>query len=231
MALFDHSAKSYDSWCQTPIGSYVDSLEKQLMVDVAHPKPGEMAIDLGCGTGIYSIWLAEKGLTVTGVDLSGEMLKVAKEKSNPKNLKIDYNQVDLHHLPYKENTFDLAVCNIVLEFADSPGAVVAEGLRVLKKGGRLVVGMIGKHSDWARTYQTRARQNKESVFAQARFFSSNEIKLLTKNKPSILRYGLYITPTNYQNNQSAIQIEKEKRSLHQEEGAGFILARWDKEME
>lgn len=159
-------------------------------------KTGEVAIDLGCGTGIYSIWLAEKGLSVTGVDLSNEMLKVAIEKSNHKNLSIDYKQADLHHLPYEDHTFDLVVCNIVLEFVDSPELVIAEGLRVLKKGGRLVVGMIGKHSGWARTYQTRAKQKKESVFAQAQFFSSKEIKLLSQKEPSILRFGLYITPIN-----------------------------------
>lgn len=38
MSLFDHSAKNYDSWCRTPVGSYVDSLEKQLINEVAQPK-------------------------------------------------------------------------------------------------------------------------------------------------------------------------------------------------
>lgn len=228
MALFDQSAKDYDSWCKTPIGSYVDSLEKQLIEEVAQPKPGEIAIDLGCGTGIYSMWLAENGLSVTGVDISKEMLKVAIKKSNDKNLSIDYQQADLHHLPYEDHTFDLAVCNIVLEFVASPELVIAEGLRVLKKGGRLVVGMIGKDSDWARTYQTRAKQNKESVFAQAQFFSSNEIKHLSQIEPSTLRFGLYITPANYENNQRASKIEEEKRTLNQEIGAGFIVSRWDK---
>lgn len=228
MALFDQSAKDYDSWCKTPIGSYVDTLEKQLINEVAEPKQGEVAIDLGCGTGIYSIWLAEKGLTVTGVDISTEMLKVAIEKSNDKHLMIDYKQADLHRLPYEDHTFDLAVCNIVLEFVESPELVIAEGLRVLKEGGRLVVGMIGKNSDWARTYQTRAKQNKDSVFEQAQFFSSEEMKRFSQIAPAIIQFGLYITPTNYKNKQSAIQMEEENRMLHQEEGAGFIVARWDK---
>lgn len=228
MALFDQSAKDYDSWCNTPIGSYVDSLEKQLIEDVAFPKKGEAAIDLGCGTGIYSIWLAEKGLSVTGVDISKEMLKVAKEKSDDKHLAIDYKQADLYHLPYADETFDLAVCNIVLEFVDSPELVIAESLRVLKKGGRLVVGMIGKHSDWAKTYQERAKQNKNSVFAQAQFFSSKEIRHFSKSEPTTLCFGLYIPPTNFKNIQYAREIEENHRTLQQEEGAGFIVARWDK---
>lgn len=225
MSLFDHSAKDYDSWCKTPIGSYVDFLEKQLMGEVAQPKPGENAIDLGCGTGIYSIWLAEKGLSVTGVDLSSEMLKKAVEKTKHQHLQVDYQQADLHQLPYKDATFDLAVCNIVLEFADTPERVIAEGLRVLKKGGRLVVGMIGKHSEWAKTYQTRAKQKVESVFANAHFFSSDEILLLSPKAPSIFRYGLYITPANFANKQTALQIEQEHCT---EQGAGYIVARWDK---
>ncbi|WP_227936013.1 hypothetical protein [Alkalihalobacillus deserti] len=147
MSLFDHSAIDYDSWCTTPIGSYVDSLEKQLIDEVA---------------------------------------------------------------------------------VSSPELVIAEGLRVLKKGGRLVVGMIGKQSEWAKMYETRAKQKKDSVFAHARFFSSKEIKNLSQTKPSILRYGLYIIPANYKNYEEADQIEKENKMLNQEKGAGYIVSRWDK---
>lgn len=227
MALFDASAKDYDSWCKTPIGAYVDSLEKQLIDEVAKPKSGEVAIDLGCGTGIYSIWLAKKGLTVTGVDLSNEMLTVAKEKSFKNNLSIHYKQADLHHLPFMNHTFDLAVCNIALEFVSSPELVLAEGLRVLKPGGRFVAGMIGKHSEWAKTYLAQGKQKKNSVFAKARFFASEDIKQLAKMEPSIFRFGLYITPTTYKNKEAAMQIEEEHRTLHQEKGAGFIVSRWE----
>lgn len=228
MALFDDSARDYDSWCKTPIGSYVDFLEKQLIDEVSMPKSGEVAIDLGCGTGIYSIWLAEKGLTVTGVDISNEMLNVAREKSEAKNLSIHYKQSNLHHLPFEDNTFDLAVCNIVLEFVSSPELVIAEGLRVLKKGGRLVVGMIGKDSEWARTYQERGKQKGDSVFANARFFSSKDIKQFSAMEPSILRFGLYITAANFKDKKTANLIEEEGRALSQEEGAGFIVSRWEK---
>jgi ubiquinone/menaquinone biosynthesis C-methylase UbiE len=228
MPLFDHSAHDYDSWCKTPMGSYVDLLEKQLMNEVAQPKKGEIAIDLGCGTGIYSIWLAEKGLSVTGVDLSTEMIKVAEKKTSERNLNIYYKKADLHHLPFEDNSFDLAVCNIALEFADSPEKVIEEGLRVLKKGGRLVIGMIGKNSEWSKIYQRRGKENKESVFAHARFFSSDEIKLLSKNQPVIQRYGLYITPVNFQNKSIAAQIEEENQALQLEEGAGYIVSRWEK---
>jgi ubiquinone/menaquinone biosynthesis C-methylase UbiE len=156
------------------------------------------------------------------------MLKVAIEKSNNNNLSIAYKQAGLHHLPYEDHTFDLAVCNIVLEFSDSPELIISEALRVLKKGGRLVIGMIGKDSQWAQTYQTRGKQKKDSVFAQAQFFSSKEIKHLSQIEPSILRFGLYITPTNFRNKQSANQIEEENRALNQEKGAGYIVSRWDK---
>lgn len=228
MSLFDDTAKDYDSWCKTPIGSYVDTLEKQLIDEVAEPKTGEIAIDLGCGTGIFSIWLAEKGLSVTGVDIASEMLKVAEYKSIQNRSAIHFKKADLHKLPFKDQSFDLAVCNIALEFVSSPELVVAEGLRVLKKGGRLVVGMIGKQSEWARMYGARAKQKKDSVFANARFFSSKEIKQLYSTKPSFLRFGLYITPANYKSDQSAVQIEKKFRSNNEEIGAGYIVSRWDK---
>jgi ubiquinone/menaquinone biosynthesis C-methylase UbiE len=228
MSLFDHSASDYDSWCSTPIGAYVDFLEKKLMQEAIQPKKGEIAIDLGCGTGIYSIWLAEKGLSVTGVDVSTEMIKVADKKASEKSLNIHFQHADLHRLPFEDNTFDLAVCNIVLEFVDSPEKVVAEGVRVLKKGGRLVVGMIGKHSEWSITYQKQGTQNKESVFANARFFSSNEIKHLSIIQPVVQRFGLYTTPKNFKNKKMAAKIEEENQTLQLEEGAGYIVTRWEK---
>jgi ubiquinone/menaquinone biosynthesis C-methylase UbiE len=157
MALFDKKAVAYDDWCKTQVGHFVDSLEKNLMKEVAKPMMGENALDLGCGTGIYSYWLLEQGLSVTGVDISSEMLKVAKTKRDSE--KIQFLQGDIYSLPFPNETFDLVVSNIVLEFTNNPKQVVKEALRVLKHGGRFVCGLIGKESDWGKMYQDHGNQD------------------------------------------------------------------------
>jgi SAM-dependent methyltransferase len=66
MAWFEAHASDYDAWYDSELGRYVDSVEKGLIEELAEPVPGERALDIGCGTGKHSIWLAEKGLTGLG---------------------------------------------------------------------------------------------------------------------------------------------------------------------
>jgi|GEM_PF-2440483 len=60
-------------------------------------------LDLGCGTGINCVYLAEDGYTVTGVDISESMLEVAREKSRAKGLDIAFIQQDIAELSLSRN--------------------------------------------------------------------------------------------------------------------------------
>lgn len=97
-----------------------------------------------------------------------------------------------------------------------------------ESGGRVIAGMIGKRSEWARNYEKRGRENAESVFSKARFFSLDEIYHLHEIKPSEIRLGLYVSPTEFIDLEQASQLEEQRSKCQQEEGAGFIVARWDK---
>jgi ubiquinone/menaquinone biosynthesis C-methylase UbiE len=227
MALFDKSAVTYDQWCSTPLGGYVDRLEKQMLTELANPKPGESVIDLGCGTGIYSILFARQGLTVTGIDASGEMLNHARNKAAAQSLDIEFLQGDLLSLPFPDNRFDLAICNVVLEFVSDPRRVLEEGLRVLRPGGRLIAGLIGKQSDWARNYEKRGQENPDSVFSQARFYTLEDIRRFSDRQPSQIRFGLYVSPAEFVSAEQAAELEQ-RRIGQQAAEAGFLAVRWDK---
>ncbi|GAM13399.1 class I SAM-dependent methyltransferase [Mesobacillus selenatarsenatis] len=228
MALFDRSAATYDSWCTTEIGSYVDKLEKNIIFQLSLPRKGGKALDLGCGTGIYTIWLARMGLNVTGVDISSNMLEIAKEKTIASSLNIDYVQSDIQKLPFDEETFDLIVANIVLEFVKDPEAVVNEAIRVLKKGGRFVCGFIGKESSWGEKYRMQGEEKTESVFANATFFSPGDVKKLYSVEPDKVQLELFMTEADFLNTEQANALETEKRIGGSEKEAGYFAVRWVK---
>lgn len=227
MALFDQEASTYDDWCKTPLGSFVDQIEKELMAKSAQPQAGEKALDLGCGTGIYAIWLKKQGLDVTGIDLSSAMLAKAQEKAQREDLAVHWIQGDITRLPFDHETFDLVICNIVLEFVGDPEKVVAEAIRVIKKGGRLVIGLINKESYWGRTYAQKGRNNPDSVFANARFYSEADIRTWETNHLVSLDFGLYITPENFENINQTLKLENELSRIPNKNAAGFIVARWN----
>lgn len=224
MTLFDSSAATYDDWCKTEIGSFVDQLEKDIMESLALPKEREKALDLGTGTGIYASLLQEKGVDVIGVDVSQKML----EKAIEKNPTLTFLTSDIHQLPFEDETFDLVVCNIVLEFVTHPEKVVEEVFRVLKKNGRFVCGFIGKESSWGEQYIKRGKEKKESVFASATFFTPEKAKELTNIPPEVIAYGLYVAPTEFQGKEQAMQMEKERAEAWKGKQAGYFAVRWKK---
>lgn len=228
MALFDQSAKTYDDWCSTPLGSFVDETEKKIMLEVTNPNPGETVLDIGCGTGIYSLLLSQQGTEVTGIDISTAMLNKAKEKANQYNRPITFIEGDIQHLPFADDTFDLVISNIVLEFVDHPQDVISEAMRVLHPGARLVIGMIGKHSEWAAMYEKQGNEKQDSVFSGARFYRLQDIEKLYTDIPSEIRLGLYVTRDEFVTYEHAALLEKQRSISQQEEGAGFIVAKWVK---
>ncbi len=221
--LFDQKADTYDDFCHMPLGHYVDVIEHNIIGDVARPKQGETAIDLGCGTGSYATWLYDMGLSVVGIDISQKMLEVARGKL-PNG--ISFLQTDLSCLPFADNTFDLAICNAVLEFTNDPVAVLREGFRVIKPGGRLVVGCISKDGAWGKKYAKRGQEDSSSIYSHAQFFTIEDVSNMWLNKPSEVRLGLYVGPDEFQDFHSAIQLED--RSEEQHQGAGYFVVRWEK---
>lgn len=95
-------------------------------------------LDLGCGTGYFSAWLARRGARVTGVDLSPEQLRTARRCQDEFDVHFDLVEADAEALPLVDRSFDLVVSEHGVGVWCRPDAWVAEAARVLRPGGRLL---------------------------------------------------------------------------------------------
>ncbi len=106
--------------------------------------PGGQILDLCCGTGMITRDLAKRlksGGRVTGVDLSPEMLEIAKKRLSRKSLsaRVDLVQSDASGLPFASGSFDWIIIGYGLRNAYNPEMVLNEMYRVIKPGGKIVV--------------------------------------------------------------------------------------------
>lgn len=106
---------------------------------VARVRPGERVLDLATGTGITAIAARERGAQVTGVDLTPELLAVAREKAAAAGFDdIDFREGDAEALPFADASFDVVLSTCGHMFAPDQPRVAAELARVTRPGGRVV---------------------------------------------------------------------------------------------
>ena len=103
-------------------------------------------LDIGTGTGRILELFGPKVERGVGVDMSREMLAVARanlQKADLRNCQV--RQGDMYQLPFNDDSFDGAVIHQVLHFAEDPAEAIAEAARALRPGGRLVVVDFAPH--------------------------------------------------------------------------------------
>ncbi|GIK42188.1 MAG: hypothetical protein BroJett011_60210 [Chloroflexota bacterium] len=113
----------------------------QALVEWSALQPGEVVVDIGCGTGAAAHFAAEKvgpAGRVIGIDVNGGMIEVAKART-PQGAPIDWYQKSAYDLPLANQTADIALCAQTLQFLDNRPQALAEMYRVLKPGGRVTL--------------------------------------------------------------------------------------------
>lgn len=96
------------------------------------------ALDVGSGTGFLSYLLDDMGVDVTCLDLSRGMLAQAREALLQKRRNADLFQGDAEALPFRSSCFDIVASRHLLWTLPDPGKALAEWMRVLKPGGRIL---------------------------------------------------------------------------------------------
>src|SRR6266478_216315 len=131
--FFDQIASAYDGWAGGQHGRVAARL-----VELAAPKKGEHALDVGTGTGLVAHLVAAKvgPGSVIGIDLSDRMLSIARSKQS-KNCQ--FVGMAAERLVFRPETFDLVTMGEALAYLSDPTDALVEANRVLRPGGRLAV--------------------------------------------------------------------------------------------
>jgi ubiquinone/menaquinone biosynthesis C-methylase UbiE len=114
------------------------------LIEAADPRPGEHILDLGCGTGIVARQIASRVGTsgkVIGIDVSPNMLAVAKMAADREELTIEWREGNAEQLPFPASSFDLVVCQFALMFVINKAVALAEMRRVVTEDGRVVISV------------------------------------------------------------------------------------------
>ncbi len=198
-SIFNKYYKRYDAWYEKNKLAYLSELKALRKV---LPKRGK-GLEIGVGTGRFASALGVK----YGVDPSLEMARIAKRRG----LKIEIGRGE--KLSFKNQEFDFCLVVITISFISNPEKVIKEIKRILKKKGRLIIGIIDRESFLGRYYQKK----KSEFYKEAHLFSPPEVVTLLK-KAGFKKFSFW--QTIFHLPQKIKEVEKPKTGFGE---GGFVV--------
>lgn len=107
---------------------------------------GKSVLDVGCGGGILSEGMAQRGATVTGIDMGEAPLNVARLHALESGVSIDYRQLPVEQLAAEQPaSFDVVTCMEMLEHVPDPASVIKACFDLVKPGGMVFFSTINRN--------------------------------------------------------------------------------------
>ena len=98
---------------------------------------GKKILDMGCGSGRYSIALARAGAKhVVGIDFQSKSFSAGREWCRQHGVAVTFSEANFHNLPFEDGSFDFVFCNGTLHHSSSINRGLAELARILKTSGK-----------------------------------------------------------------------------------------------
>jgi len=138
--MFDNIASTYD-FLNRLLSMGIDKTWRKRAIRILRRHESSSVLDVATGTGdlAMEIWHKVKPKRIAGIDLSENMLDLAREKAEAKKYPIEFQKGDAENLPFADNTFDAATVAFGVRNFENLGKGLADIHRVLEPGGKLVV--------------------------------------------------------------------------------------------
>jgi ubiquinone/menaquinone biosynthesis C-methylase UbiE len=174
-AIFEQAASQYEVWYATPPGRRADQAERALLQWLLEGLPGaHHVLEVGCGTGHFTAWLATQGVQALGLERTPAMLaEMARRFPH-----IPAVLGDAHQLPFRAGAVDVMVFVTALEFLEEPERALAETVRVARQG--VVVLALNRWSLGGLSRRWGA-QAKRPLLGQARDYASRELRTMVRH--------------------------------------------------
>lgn len=137
--FWEGEAELYCSSIEDELKGFQRDAWKKVILEHAPRKDRLEILDVGTGPGFFPILLGEEGHSVTGIDLSENMIRFARENAGREGIQAKFVTMDCQKLLFPEHTFDLVVCRNITWTLDDPEAAYREWYRVLRPGGRVLI--------------------------------------------------------------------------------------------
>ena len=180
-------ANWYNDLIEQDENSYQRRLILPNLLRLVELKRGEMLLDLACGQGFFSREFAKLGAKVIGVDISAELINIAKQDKN-----VEYHVSSADKLDFlKDKSIDKVVIILALQNIEKVGETLREVSRVLKEKGRLFIILnhpafrIPKVSSWGWDEVKKVQYRRLDSYLSE---SKEQIQMHPGEKPWILGF-------------------------------------------
>ena len=206
--VFDYLASDYDAWFEKKgrliFASEVEALRQALPL---LPKPW---IEVGVGGGRFAQAL---GIDI-GLDPSSKLLEMAR-----------YRGVSVflgrgEEMPFKDGVFGTIFFVVTLCFVDSPSRTLGEAARLLRSGGKVVLGMVLRESPWGQLYRGE-KQRGHRFYSHAMFYNYDEVGMFLRQIGFSIEK---VISTLFQSPSGVNHIEPPRQGFSADAGFTVILA-------
>ena len=130
--------KKAEGYAASPI-SNMDAYNQTMDQTRAHLSNSDRVLEVGCGTGSTALLLAENVAHITGSDISGNMIEIAKDKATAQNIEnVDFVRTTLDDETLEAETYDAVLAFNILHLLDDLPTAVTQIHERLKPGGRFI---------------------------------------------------------------------------------------------